>query len=131
MQLKFTLLHGAGKQLNNSSCLCPLLSLKQVTVWRELQKHILFLLENINIIKLDSFLYCGLMIMTLYLMQLFETSDEIYQFILSLVVIFLVIFVRLCQLLLEPGVIWARNSGTMVLRWVREGNNVEEWDCLT
>lgn len=63
MHLKFTLLRGARKQLNNFSCLCTLLSLKQVTVWRELQKHILFLLGNINIIKLGSFLYCGLMIM--------------------------------------------------------------------
>lgn len=32
MHLKFILLCGASKQLNNSSCLCPLL--KQVTVWR-------------------------------------------------------------------------------------------------
>lgn len=44
------------------------------------------------------------MIVALYLMQLFGTTHEIYWFLLSLVVIFLVIFMRLCQFLLRPGI---------------------------
>lgn len=43
----------------------------------------------------------GLMLMALYLKQFLGSTDEIYQFILSLVVIFLVIFMALCQALLE------------------------------